>query len=79
MKLTEIAEGWYNAILDKFDLASPTVKWEAERRLKICMPCDVRTDGVCDKKKGGCGCPLKEKAFSMSSSCDKWQSTVTVK
>lgn len=47
------------------------IEIEAERRLKICFECPIRSGGICSKQKEyngvkGCGCSLKMKSRSGS-------------
>lgn len=70
----EIFQGFKNLIF-------PNQKIEeiAEKRLKICFECPIRTDNKCDKNKSenninGCGCFLNMKTRSPASKCpvNKW-------
>ena len=67
--ISQIYQGWKNLVFK-----TPEIEKEAKRRLNICGECSIRTEGKCDKSKGGCGCPLAAKARSPQSKCpkDKW-------
>lgn len=73
-KIRNIIEGWSNDILNEFGLLSVEKKRLAIDRLLICDTCDVRTNKICDKRKGGCGCPIKKKVMAIHDSCPlrKW-------
>lgn len=86
MGISNILRGWGNLILDEFDLLSPELKDLAERRLKICDSCEIRTDNKCDKRKKGinietgqlvkgCSCNLSAKCLDPDSECPlaKWK------
>jgi hypothetical protein len=47
-----------------------------KKRMSICNNCLTRTNNICDKSKGGCGCILKLKVISPGSNCPKgyWKS-----
>lgn len=76
----QILEGIKNSVFVRED-----VEEVAHQRMQICNNCallDVQGDGCivpgtqpcCDERKGGCGCSLKLKTRSLSSSCplEKW-------
>lgn len=65
-QINDIFQGFKNLIF-KDEKIEPI----AETRLAICYPCPARTDNKCDRSKGGCGCFLKAKVRSLSSSCPK--------
>ena len=84
-QVKEILTGWGNVFLNEFNSLNPNTKAEAERRLKICESCPVRSGRVCSKMKEGnnvitnqltvgCGCNLRAKAASPASKCPlgKW-------
>ena len=69
INLSEIYEGWKNLVFKNKKIEALAIS-----RLLICGQCEVRTEGYCDKVKGGCGCPLKAKTRSPKSKCPlkKW-------
>lgn len=84
-KLKEITEGWFNYAKKELGLLDLQTAEVAEKRLKICSTCKIRTGDRCDSTKGGiskynkftygCGCPLIPKSLSPSSRCplDYWE------
>jgi len=84
----QILEGVTNSIFKKEDIEEI-----AAQRLKICISCSLYdisdkgcivpgTSPCCDIKQGGCGCSLKFKTRSLSSSCPhpegpKWEAEIT--
>jgi len=68
-QLGQIYEGWSNLIFE-----DPEVEKVALPRLEICSKCPIRTNGVCDSSKGGCGCVTSAKARCLTCKCpkDKW-------
>ena len=66
--------GWANYLKDEFNVLDDETKELSTKRLLICNRCDLRTGNVCDRSKGGCGCPITQKSFSSTSSCPlkKW-------
>lgn len=73
-KLKNILDGWCNDFKDELGLLPIDKKRIAIDRLLICDMCDTRTNKICDKKKGGCGCPIKKKTKAFNDSCPlrKW-------
>lgn len=69
--LKEIFYGWANDFLDSFNLMDKKSKQISIDRLLICDKCNIRTGKICDKNKGGCGCPIYKKTKSMISNCIK--------
>lgn len=65
MKLRDILVGWGNLLI-RPEYLTPVM----EQRMRICNTCPVRTDSICDEKKGGCGCYLPAKNRS-DSKCPK--------
>ncbi len=70
----EIFDGFLNLVFPDTE-----VEVLAEKRLKICFKCPIRTNNKCDKAKSlngikGCNCFLNMKTKSPSSSCPlkKW-------
>ncbi len=65
----EIFDGFLNLVFPDGEIEAL-----AEKRLKICFECPIRTNNKCDKAKGGCNCLLSAKTRSPSSKCpkDKW-------
>ena len=74
VKITSILEGWGNYLLKSLNLLSLDKKRVAYDRLLICDNCKTRTNKICDKHKGGCGCPIKKLILCFSCSCKlhKW-------
>jgi hypothetical protein len=71
----QILEGVTNSIFKRED-----VEEIAKARMDICFFCDLYTESdegcmvggtapCCNEKRGGCGCSLKFKTRSLSSSC----------
>lgn len=52
-KLKEILDGWGNVVKETIGLLDPKVKEEAERRLKICDRCPIRSTSTCDPNLRG--------------------------
>ena len=84
-KISEILNGWGNAIKDRLGLLDSDVSDEAKRRMAICDTCEIRTLWMCDSGKSGknlktneivsgCGCVIFAKATSTESNCplNKW-------
>lgn len=65
-QLGQIFEGWKNLIFE-----DPEVEKVALPRLEICAKCPIRTNGVCDSTKGGCGCNTAAKARCLTCKCPK--------
>lgn len=81
----QILEGVTNSIFKKED-----VEQIAEHRMNICHFCELYTENdkgcivpgthpCCNQEKGGCGCSLKFKTRSLSSSCpfNYWKAELT--
>lgn len=81
----QILEGITNSVFRRED-----VEHIAESRMEICRKCvlyDEKGEGCmvlgthpcCNQDKGGCGCSLKFKTRSLSSSCPKnyWKAELT--
>lgn len=66
INLGEIFEGWKNLIFE-----DPEVEKVAIPRLEICAKCPIRTNGICDSSKGGCGCVTTAKARCLTCKCPK--------
>lgn len=66
INLGEIFEGWKNLIFE-----DPEVEKVALPRLEICAKCPIRTNGICDSTKGGCGCVTTAKARCLTCKCPK--------
>lgn len=64
LNLRQIYQGWKNLIFE-----NPEIEKLAKERALVCAKCPIRTDEVCDKSKGGCGCPLVAKWRSPKSKC----------
>ena len=60
MDLIEIAKGFINGTRNWIGIPDPEVEKKAEERYAVCLGCDTLSEckTKCDKKKGGCGCPL---------------------
>lgn len=43
----------------------------AHKRRKICNSCSIRTNGMCDRSKGGCGCNIEAKTLCETCKCPK--------
>ena len=84
-KIREIIEGWGRLLFQDYDGLSPLLKERAEKRLSICSDCKIRNGIICDptrtgtnvvtgKISRGCGCHLRAKSLSATSSCPlgKW-------
>ena len=84
-KISEILNGWGNAIKDKLGMLDSNISDEAKRRMTICDNCEIRNLWMCDSNKSGkniktneikngCGCVIFAKATSPDSKCplDKW-------
>ena len=73
-QLGQIYEGWKNLIFK-----NKQVEDVALPRLEICAKCPIRTNGICDSSKGGCGCSLSLKTRALSSECPlgKWGAELT--
>lgn len=71
-KISEIADGWYNAIINK---KHPAIVAMTEHRYSKCFECPFRKGvaGITDVC-GKCSCPLKSKLASYQSTCPvgKW-------
>ncbi len=78
-QIRQILEGWTNSFLDKINLLPEDKKKVAESRLKTCLGCPIRTNDICDPKKGsvdmdgkkfnGCGCFIEKKVMCMDCDC----------
>ena len=84
----QILEGVKNSVFKRED-----VEEIAEERMKICVGCELYTTSdygcmvpgttpCCNESIGGCGCSLKFKTRSLSSSCPhpdgpKWKAEIT--
>jgi hypothetical protein len=81
----QIVEGITNSIFKRED-----VEEIAEQRMSVCRKCSLYdeegtgcmvggTQPCCNQDLGGCGCSLKLKTRSLSSSCPKghWQAELT--
>ncbi len=68
-QLGDIFEGWRNLVFKDIDVEKIAIP-----RMGVCSTCDIRTDGKCDKLKGGCGCTIKSKTRCVKCKCplDKW-------
>lgn len=64
--LGNIYEGWKN-----LTWKNKEVETIALPRLEICAKCPIRTEGMCDKSKGGCGCYIEAKARCIECKCPK--------
>lgn len=91
-KLKEIKEGWVNYAAEKLKLLPDNIKEQAAERIEECNSCELNKMGLCNSmKKGehrhtglevsGCGCVLKAKVLSPTSSCPlgKWDEMITEK
>lgn len=81
----QIVEGITNSIFKRED-----VEEIADQRMSVCKSCTLYddkgtgcmvpgTNPCCNQDMGGCGCSLKFKTRSLSSSCplDKWKAELT--
>ena len=79
-KVKEIGTGWFNVARKELNLSNPIIEEKAERRLKSCAFCPVRSGHKCDSEKSdihvksgvhqfGFGCHLIAKTRSPSSFC----------
>ena len=70
-KIKQILSGWGNLLKDEMGFLDKETKDMSTKRLLICNNCPIRTENVCDKLKGGCGCPIIPKSLSPESDCPK--------
>lgn len=66
IKLGEIYEGWKNLVFE-----DKRIEEIALPRIDICSTCPTRTEGFCDKSKGGCGCYIEAKTRCENCKCPK--------
>jgi hypothetical protein len=79
MVLRDIAEGWFNKLLDSLNLLDEETKKLAKSRLSVCTDCPVRTESKCDSDKfhrkndgtkfQGCGCNIEAKVLCQHCEC----------
>ena len=71
--LSEIIKGHINANKAERGVLDPEKEDVAKARLTICRSCDTldHENMKCDRSKGGCGCNMNKKAYSMGSKCPK--------
>lgn len=79
MPLKDIAEGWFNNLLDSINLLNEDLKKLGQSRALICKTCPVRSGNMCDstktyrKKTGekfnGCGCFVEAKVLCVNCEC----------
>lgn len=65
LNLKQILESYTDWAKAKFGVLSKEQLNEAERRLKICQPCNNNVNNTCQL----CGCPIKVKIFGKNSEC----------
>lgn len=66
MSLGDIFQGWKNLVFEDKNIERIAIP-----RISICSTCLTRTDGWCDKQKGGCGCFIEAKARCIECKCPK--------
>tara|TARA_B110000259_G_scaffold144943_1_gene163298 strand:+ start:359 stop:607 length:249 start_codon:yes stop_codon:yes gene_type:complete len=76
MSLKGIVNGYTNSALDSVGVLGKKKQEVANARMSVCKLCttfDTDTN-VCMKDKGGCGCLMTKKVYSMDSKCPlgKW-------
>lgn len=79
MPLKDIAEGWFNILLNSINLLDEGSRELGIQRASVCKTCPVRTNNKCDSEKthrkktgekfNGCGCFVEAKVLCMNCEC----------